>query len=280
MFTWVIESDIKNCFPTIKHTEIVKALKRRIDCPYTINLVKRVLSAGYVVDSKDKKSKQIIVKNDVGIPQGLVVSPLFSNMVLHELDKFVMNDLKLMYTMGKKRKQNNTYRQIQYAIKTRLEDRKKLVKLRRLIPSKDQMDPGFKRIFYVRYADDWVLLVCGSHKDAKEICKKVSEKLHMIGLILNTEKTRITHLKKSKCKFLGVYFFVCPTSDKHTKPTKTVKTGKTSVKQRFAPRLIYHAPIKELLVKLVKFGFAKRTKLGEFIPTGKSNCVVMTMPNY
>lgn len=275
-FSWVIEGDIKSCFPSIKHIEIVKALRRRIDCPYTINLVKRLLSAGYVADKKDKKSKQTVSKSDVGIPQGVVVSPLLSNMVLHEFDKFVMGDLNLKYTSGKHRKRNNAYRQIQYALKTRPEERKSLLKLRRQTPSKDLMDPKFKRIFYVRYVDDWVILVCGPYNDAVKIRKAVSEKLNTLGLTLSMEKTRITHLRKGKCRFLGVDFFVRPTTDKYGKPTKTIKKGKTSIKQRFAPRLIYHAPIKELLMKLKEFGFVKRNRLEEFIPTGKSNCVLMT----
>jgi group II intron reverse transcriptase/maturase len=280
-FTWVIEGDIKNCFPTIKHKEIIRALRRRIDCPYTINLVKKLLSAGYIVNKKGKKSKKkpTVIKNDIGIPQGIVVSPLFSNIVLHELDKFVERDLKLKYTIGKNRKNNKEYRRIKYQIETSFNDKKKLkklLKLRRKTPSKDPMDPNFKRIFYVRYANDWVILVCGSFKDAVEIRKNISEKLDTIGLNLNMEKTRITHLRKKKSRFLGIDFFVRPTTDKHFKPTKTIKKGKTTIKQRFAPRLIYHAPIKELLIKLTKFGFAKRNKLGEFIPTGKSNCVPMT----
>jgi hypothetical protein len=90
------------------------------------------------------------------------------------------------------------------------------------------------------------------------------------------EKTRITHLRKGKCRFLVVAFFVRPTTDKYGKPTKTIKKGKTSIKQRFAPRFIYHAPITELLVKLKEFGFVKKNMLREFIPTGKSNCVLMT----
>ena len=60
------------------------------------------------------------------------------------------------------------------------------------------MDTNFKRIFYVRYADDWVMLLCGSFKDAVKIRKNVSEKLSTIGLSLNMEKTHITHLKKKE----------------------------------------------------------------------------------
>jgi hypothetical protein len=56
--------------------------------------------------------------------------------------------------------------------------------------------------------DDWVLLVAGSFEDAKVIRNKVSEKLKKLGLTLNFEKTRITSLRKGKCRFLGVDFHI------------------------------------------------------------------------
>ena len=93
---------LKIAFYTIKHKEIIRGLKRRIDCPYTI-----------ILDKKGRK-KTTIIKSDIGIPQGIVVSPLFSNIVLHELDRFIEKDLKLNYTVGKDRKANKEYRRISY----------------------------------------------------------------------------------------------------------------------------------------------------------------------
>lgn len=186
-FTWVIESDIKSCFPSIPHNEIVKGLRRRIDCLYTINLVKKLLSAGYVINAGKGNSKQKVFKSDVGTPQGVVVSPLFSNLILHELHKFVMNYLTPKYTLGKKRKSNSHYRRIQYALKTDTNpnSKRKLLEERKNTPSKNVMDEEFKRIFYVRYADDWIILMCGSYKDAVDVREFVSKKLHTLGLTLN-----------------------------------------------------------------------------------------------
>ena len=186
-FTWVIEGDIKSCFPSIPHNKIVKGLRRRIDCPYTINLVKKLLSAGYVINAGKGNSNQKVFKSDVGTPQGVVVSPLFSNLILHELDKFVMNYLTPKYTLGKKRKSNSHYRRIQYALKTATNpnSKRKLLKERKNTPSKNVMDEEFKRIFYVRYADDWIILMCGSYKDAVDVREFVSKKLHTLGLTLN-----------------------------------------------------------------------------------------------
>jgi len=50
----------------------------------------------------------------------------------------------------------------------------------------------------------------------------------------------------------------------------------TTIKQRFAPRIILYAPILELIIKLKDKGFAKRSRLGGFFPKGKSNCIPLT----
>jgi len=41
------------------------------------------------------------------------------------------------------------------------------------IPSKDFMDPFFKKYEYVRYADDLLISIVGTHKDRMEITQKV-----------------------------------------------------------------------------------------------------------
>jgi group II intron reverse transcriptase/maturase len=278
-YTWVIEGNIKNCFPSIPHVEIIKGLRKRIDCPATIRLVERLLSSGSIVVKGKKHSN--VIKSSIGVTQGIINSPLFSNIVLHELDKFVMNNLTELYTVGKQRKQNNDYRRIQYALKKTTSDikaRRKLIKLRNNISSKDLMDSNFKRVFYIRYADNWVILVCGSFQDTKNIRESVSRKLNSLGMELHQEKTKITNIRKHKCWFLGVDFFIRKTTSEYKKPTRLViKDGKL-IKQRFSPRIIFHAPIEELINKLVTHGFIKRNHIGELVPKGKSNCVPLTHP--
>nr|YP_009144751.1 orf742 [Pseudo-nitzschia multiseries]AKJ77359.1 orf742 [Pseudo-nitzschia multiseries] len=278
-YTWVIEKDIQNFSTSIPHIEIIKGLRRKIDCPATIRLVKRLLSSGYIIVRGKKHSN--VIKSNMGIPQGIVNSPLFSNVVLHELDKFVINELAEKYTVGKQRKRNGAYRRIQYALKTNIsdiKDKRKLIKLRSSISSKDPMDTNFKRIFYVRYADHWVILVCGSFQDAKDICESIFYKLNSLGVELNREKTKIRNIRKSRSRFLGVDFFIRKITTEHKKPTRLIRKGDKLIKQRFSPRIIFHAPIKDLLDKLVTYGFIKRNHLGDLIPKGKSNCVSLTHP--
>lgn len=280
-FSWAIEGDIKGCFDNILHVMILKRLRRRIDCPATINLIKRILGAGYILNEDLKKvglKRAKVHKSNTGTSQGIVLSPLFSNIVLHELDVFVEGELKLKFVTGKQRRSNLAYRKFTYQIKKEQDRKKKrkLVKQRLKVDSKDIYDLNFRRLYYVRYVDDWVILVAGSFKEAKIIRDQVSNKLKSLGLTLNLEKTHITSLRNGKCRFLGMDFFIRKNDDKHHKPTILVKKSNTTIKQRFAPRVILYAPILELIIKLKDKGFVKRSRLSEFFPIGKNNCVPLT----
>jgi len=70
---------------------ILKGLRKRLDCPATLSLIKKILKAGYVLDSELKKrgSNAKVERLNRGTPQNIVLSPLFCNIVLHELDKFI-----------------------------------------------------------------------------------------------------------------------------------------------------------------------------------------------
>jgi RNA-directed DNA polymerase len=280
-YSWVIKRDIKGCFDNIPHNMIIEGISRRVNCPATLNLIKKILNAGYILDSelKNQKSKAKVYRSKVGTPQGIVLSLLFCNIVLHELDRFVEEDLKSKYSIGKQRKANLEYRKLRYRIKceTDKNKKKKLINQCLKIPSKDFHDANFKRLYYIRYADDWIILLAGSYEDAITIRSKTSDKLRSLGLTLSLNKTRITSLRSSKCRFLGVDFFIRMNTEKYFKPTRLVKKN-TTIRQRFAPRIILHAPIIELLTKLKKQGFVKRSSKGEFFPIGKSNCIPLTHP--
>jgi len=281
-YSWVIEGD-KSCFDNIPHSTILKVLRRKVDCPATLNLIKQILGVGFILDEDLKKfgrKKAKVYKSYTGTPKDIVLSPLFSNIVLHELDVFIEDKLKREFTKGKQRKPNLVYRRLNYQIKceNNLKKKKKLVKFRRKIPSKNINDPNFQRLYYVRYVNDWVILIAGSFKETKVIRSQVSDKLKSLGLTLNLEKTRITSLRNGKSRFLEIDFFIRKNTDQHHKPTSKVKKKNTTINQRFAPRIILSAPIQELIIKLKNKGFVKRSMLGEFFPKGKSNCTLLTHP--
>ena len=282
-FTWVIDGDIKACFDNIQHNKILKNLRQVVDCPATETLIKKILNAGYILDQDIKKvgvKNSKVYRSTVGIPQSSVLSPLFNNIILHNLDIFVETNLIKKYCIGKDRRANPEYRKLRRAAlkETNLKLRRKKINKCLKIPSKDYHDPKFKRILYVRYIDHWVILLAGSYKDALDIRNKISKKLENFNLILNIEKIKITQLRKGKCRFLGFDLFIRQTNKDYYKPVTRVKKNNTTIRQRFSPRLIVHAPILELLKKLKEKGFVKRSNRGEFFPKGRSNYTPLSHP--
>lgn len=288
-FHWVIEGDIEKCFDSIPHSTIITLLRKKVACERTLELINKSLKAGYV----DSNTGQLQLPH-VGTPQGSVLSPLLSNIVLHELDLFIENVLKPEYTKGKTRRPNPAYRKIQRKGSLRSKAENSMI---RHMCSKQMMDPDFKRLKYVRYADDWVILLSSFRDDAVSIRSRIQRKLQSLELALSLEKTKISHLRKDRCTFLGSIFFIRAITNSNIKPMRNLQKGTkwslsggsaakrganeaplfapsaNKVKQRITPRLIYHAPIKTLLEKLIKNGLARRNHKGEILARAKRSLV-------
>lgn len=81
-------------------------------------------------------------------------------------------------------------------------------KERAMFPSCDEMDTNYKRLKYVRYADDFLIGIIGSKQDAKEVKEDIKNFLYeKLKLELSDEKTLITHTEDS-ARFLGYEIFV------------------------------------------------------------------------
>ena len=77
-FRWIIDADIKSCFDSFDHRILVDILKRRVNDGSIIKLIFQWMKAG-VVDGKQ------MFKPESGVPQGNIISPLLSNVYLHEV---------------------------------------------------------------------------------------------------------------------------------------------------------------------------------------------------
>ncbi|HFI0826465.1 TPA: reverse transcriptase domain-containing protein [Streptococcus suis] len=199
---WFIEGDISSYFDTIDHDVLITMLSRQIQDGRFIRLIKNMLEAGYLDDWKFHKTIS-------GTPQGGVISPLLANIYLHQFDKWVGEELIPQYTRGKKQKANSAYNRLSRRIKCYQDkgDYKKahqLIVERRNLPSVDTYDTSYRRLRYVRYADDFILGFTGSKAEAKAIKKQIGDFLNTkLSLELSQEKNLITHATGESAKFLG-----------------------------------------------------------------------------
>lgn len=212
---WFIEGDIKGCFDNLSHEKILELLSKDIQDTRFLKLVKDMLKAGYIEDWRYHRTFS-------GTPQGGVISPLLANLVLHELDCFVVEKLMPQYTRGKRRARNREYDRIadrRYWAKSQgnwqryTELGKQLYKL----PRTDQQDPNYRRLRYVRYADDFLLGFIGSKTEAETIKTEIGAFLKELGLTLSEEKTFITHASSQHAHFLGYDLTVTQADTKRTK---------------------------------------------------------------
>lgn len=199
---WFIEGDISSYFDTIDHDVLITMLSRQIQDGRFIRLIKNMLEAGCLDDWKFHKTIS-------GTPQGGVISPLLANIYLHQFDKWVGEELIPQYTRGNKQKANSAYNRLSRRIKCYQDkgDYKKahqLIVERRNLPSVDTYDTSYRRLRYVRYADDFILGFTGSKAEAKAIKKQIGDFLNTkLSLELSQEKTLITHATGESAKFLG-----------------------------------------------------------------------------
>jgi retron-type reverse transcriptase len=207
----VIQGDIDKCFDSIPHSIIRREINKVIGCPNMRSLIDKVIA--YPISNKDN----IIIKNKIGTPQGTICSPILANIVLDVFDKYMENYISI-FNKGKLKRHNSEYIKLQYLRKKAIQNEEHslaiqyLVQMRKL-NSYDNMDSSFRRMYYIRYADDFIILVTGSHKECIEIRENITQFLkENCGLTLNKDKTLITSMRKH-FKFLGASIVNNPTKD-------------------------------------------------------------------
>ena len=246
--TWLIEGDIKGYFDNIDHQILAELLSKEIKDKNLIDLYWKLVKAGYVEEGKKKLRHSL-----TGVPQGTIISPFLSNVYLHEFDVF-MEELCASYTTsGPIVKKASEYNRIQKKLqKARREKNQseinRLEKLRMELPSTVRVGC---RVYYVRYADDWVIGLCATKKVAEEIKNKVEVFLaKVLKIKLSTEKTLITNLTAGKGHFLGVN--IRRHNRKYTK--SLIKWVKGKRVRGHNNRVILDAPINALVNKLHERG--------------------------
>ena len=242
---WFIDIDIKGYFNNINHDKLMELLKKRIEDTQFLDLIRDMLQAGYVEDWQYHKTFS-------GTPQGGIVSPILANIYLHEFDEF-MEQNKQEFDQGKARRRSPAwqkatnhicyYRKRIDALKgdTNPERRtrqawyeqkiRELSKTQKRLTASDPLDPTYRRLFYVRYADDFLIGIIGSKQEAARLFREVKTFLNTtLKLDISEEKSGIHHAKEGT-SFLG-YVVQNYTSEKIVKVHSPVYTRVGAATQR------------------------------------------------
>lgn len=132
-----------------------------------------------------------------------------SNIYLDRFDRFVEQRLIPDYDRGRRRGKYPAYQNVDNRIvrAKRHGDREAVRALRRerrTLPSQDPNDPGYRRLRYVRYCDDFLLGFASPRREAEEIKARIRTFLHdELKLELSEPKTLITHATSQAAHFLG-----------------------------------------------------------------------------
>lgn len=269
---WFIEGDIKGFFDNIDHDVLVGILRERISDDRFIRLIRKFLKAGYVEDWTFHNTYS-------GMPQGGIVSPILANIYLDKLDKYVKEYIR-HFDMGTKRrpgKESNdlanerkrTVRKLKKVKdgteKAALVARLKAIEQERAaFPSGDEMDGSYRRLKYIRYADDFILGVIGSKEDALRIKEDIKSFLsESLALELSEEKTLITHTGKS-AKFLG--YEITVTRNNHQR-----RDVRGCLRRTYGKRVRLNVSMATLRDKLLEYG-AMEIKLRNGKEVWKPKC--------
>jgi len=200
--TWFIEGDISQCFDKLDHELLLKTLEEKIHDGRFINLMRELFDAGYMEDWTFNKTLS-------GVPQGGIVSPVLSKILLDKLDKLVETVRIPKYTKGVKRRDNTEYVKLinsshRQRRKGNVQQAEDLKRQAQTLPSVDTNDPDYRRLRYVRYADDFLLGFIGPREEAEQIKHQLGTFLQEeLKLELSQAKTLITHARTEAARFLG-----------------------------------------------------------------------------
>ena len=240
---YIVDIDIKAFFDNVQHGKLLKQMwQMGIQDKKLLKIISVMLKAEVAGIGFPEK----------GTPQGGIISPLLSNIVLNELDWWIASQWETMPTkheyQGRKTRKDNSS------------------KYRALRTSK------LKECYLVRYADDFKIL-CRYHNDAKRLFIATQQWLkERLGLEINTEKSKIIDLRKNYSEFLGFKIKI------HRKGKRREQKVKYTIHSRVSDKAIKR--IKDTTSKIIKRIEFPKDEKKEVYAIDFYNSFVMGVHNY
>lgn len=249
---WFIEGDIKGFFDNINHNILIGIMRERITDERFLRLIRKFLKAGYMEEWHYNKTYS-------GTPQGGIISPILANIYLDKFDKY-MNEYAENFRKGDTRGRNKEICKLNQRVsylKRRLkevEDAEKRTSMvtelhekQRMIltmPSGNEMDKDFRRLKYVRYADDFLVGIIGTKEECETIKADITKYMReTLNLEMSQEKTLITNAQ-DHAKFLGYEIYV-------RKDNATKRNSNGTLRRYFNGNVILHVSKEVIKNKLL-----------------------------
>lgn len=234
---YCVDIDIKGFFDNVNHGKLLKQMwSMGIRDKNLLCIISKIL----------KSEIEGIGAPTKGTPQGGIISPLLSNIVLNELDWWIgsqweqfetKHDYSFSRDGGKTIEQSNKYRALRKSSK-------------------------LKEIYLVRYADDFKIF-CRDYETAQKAYIATKEWLEeRLGLEISKEKSKVTNLRKNKTTFLGLTLMAKPKKNKYVCQSNMSDKAKENAKKK--------------LIKQIKV-IQKQTNKAEVV---KLNSMILGLHNY
>ena len=227
---YVVDVDIKGFFDNINHAKLIRQIwAMGIQDLKVLAIIKAMLKADILFND-------IVTSPETGTPQGGILSPLLSNIVLNELDWWVASQWEMMLT-----KVNREYSKTDKKGNVVIDRSQKWTMLR----EKSKL----KEIYIVRYADDFKIFCRDYHTAKKTYTAVVKWLKERLSLDISEEKSGITNLKKNYMEFLGLKIRAVPKGKKFAVKSHMTDKAKNRAKKKVAEstkRILNHNDQKSL----------------------------------
>src|SRR5262245_59916008 len=154
-YQWVLDADIEAAFDNVSHTAVMGRMRARVKDKRVLALVKAFLKAGVLTETGGHRDTL------TGTPQGGILSPLVFNIALSALDEHLTAPWTTVGAMST---------------------------MRRRATRRHKGLPNWR---FVRYADDFVVLVDSARHDTEALREQIATVLATLGLRLSPAKTRV-----------------------------------------------------------------------------------------
>lgn len=213
---YVVDIDIKGFFDNVNHAKLIKQMwSLGIRDKNLLSIISKLLKAPIVGEGVPQK----------GTPQGGILSPLLSNIVLNELDWWISNQWETFPTRHPYKGSGDKYQAL-------------------------KRSSNLKEMYLVRYADDFKIL-CRNRKDAEKIKIAIEDWLKQrLKLETSPEKSKITNLRKHYSEFLGFKLKIEERPDRNVVISHMTDKAKKKVIDKLRTRIRNVKSNKQEVVKL------------------------------